>query len=121
MTVVFNSRDEKVHKELKFPIASLYSMSRIMTLEHFVDRTLKVLFQQLDHRFVETKQVFDLGDWVQYFAFDVMGTLTFSRRYGFLEQGQDVDGLLDSIWKFFKKVAPVSHSPSNKKIESETN
>ncbi|CAG7958566.1 unnamed protein product [Penicillium salamii] len=111
MTVVFNSRDEKVHKELKFPIASLYSTSRAMTLEHFVDRTLKVMFQQLDHRFIETKQVFDLGDWVQFFAFDVMGTLTFSRRYGFLDQGQDVDGLLDSIWTFFQKVAPMTQIP----------
>ena len=32
------------------------------------------------------------------FAFDVMGELTFSKRLGFLERAEDVDGIMTSIW-----------------------
>lgn len=107
LPVVFNTRDEYLHKQLRSPIASLYSMTNVVALEPFVDKTLGVLFEQLDSRFVETQQEFDLGNWLQFFAFEVMGTLSFSERYGFLEKGCDTNGLLESIWEFMKTVAPV--------------
>ena len=107
MPVVFNTRDEHLHKQLRSPIASLYSMTNVLALEPFVDKTLSVLFEQLDSRFVKTQCEFDLGDWLQYFAFEVRGTLSFSKQYGFLEHGCDTNGLLESIWAFMKRVAPV--------------
>lgn len=100
--------DETVHKQIKSPIAPLFSLSNVLTLEPFVDSTLKVLFEQLDARFVQSQATFDLADWLQYFAFDVMGTLTLSKRYGFLEEGRDVNNMLVSIWDYMKAAAPVS-------------
>lgn len=79
-----------------------------MTLEPFVDETLGLLCDQLDRRFVDRSVIFDLADWLQYFSFEVMGTMTFSRRYGFLETGQDVNGMLSMIWNFMLTIAPVS-------------
>ncbi len=93
---------------MKSPIAPLYSLSNVVTFESFVDEVLGVLFQQLDKRYVASHASFDLADWLQYFAFDVMGTMTFSSRYGFLETGKDVNGMLESIWKFMLTVGPVS-------------
>ena len=43
------------------------------------------------------------------FAFDVMGELTFSKRLGFLERAEDVDGIMESIWQYFYKTTPVGH------------
>ena len=37
-----------------------------------------------------------------------MGTLTFSKRYGFLDQGRDVEGMLGTIAAFMRVGAPVS-------------
>jgi len=111
LPAVFTTQDEQQHKQLKNPIAPLYALSNVVTFEGFVDEVLGVLFQQLDERFVDSHDSFDLGDWIQYFAFDVMGTMTFSSRYGFLETGQDVDGMLQSIWSFMLTVAPVSSRP----------
>jgi hypothetical protein len=108
LPAVFTTQDEQQHKQLKSPIAPLYALSNVVTFEGFVDKILGVLFQQLDKRFVESQETFDIGDWIQYFAFDVMGTMTFSSRYGFLEFGKDVDGMLQSIWNFMLTVAPVS-------------
>lgn len=108
LPAVFNTPDEIVHKQLKTPIAPLFSVSNVMSFESFVDTVLGVMCHSLDERFVQTGKAFDLADWLQYFAFDVMGTLTFSKRYGFLEHGYDVDGILQTIWEYMKTAAPVS-------------
>jgi len=108
LPLVFNTRDEVLHTRLKKPIAPLFSLSNVLTLERFVDRTISELFLQFDRRFAGDQPVcFDMGDWLQIFAFEVMGTMTFSRRYGFLEQGKDSEGLLGAIWNFMKTAAPV--------------
>ena len=108
LPAVFNTRDETLHKQLKTPIAPIFSLSNTITFEAFADQVLGVLFHQLDERYVGPQKTFDLGDWLQYFAFDVMGTLTFSKRYGFLENGSDVNGMLQTIAEYFSRVAPVS-------------
>lgn len=40
-----------------------------------------------------------------------MGTLTFSKRYGFLEKGQDVNGMLATIWEYMGDAAPFTQIP----------
>lgn len=109
LPAVFTTRDETLHKTMKSPVAPLFSLSNILTLEPHVDKTLQVLVGQWDSRFLDSQVTFDLADWLAYFAFDVMGTLTFSKRYGFLEEGRDVGGMLNTIWMFMKTAAPVGH------------
>ncbi|KIA75718.1 hypothetical protein HK57_00445 [Aspergillus ustus] len=111
LPAVFSSRDEDVHKRLRMPIASLYSMSKVLPLESFINKTIEVMSAQLDARFVDSQESFDLAHWLQYFAFDVMGTLTFSKRYGFLEKGVDVNGMLGTIWAFMRGAAPFTQIP----------
>ena len=82
-------------------------MSNMVSFEPYVDKTIEAFFTQLDQRFVETGKSCDLGQWLQMFAFDVMGEITFSKRLGFLDQGQDIDGVMESIWAYFKRASPV--------------
>ena len=98
MPAVFNTQDEDMHKHLRCPIAPLYSMTNVVKFEPLVDQTLAVLLKQLDDRFLSNNMPFDLGDWLQYFAFNLMGMLTFLQLYG----------ILGEIWAFMKRVAPVS-------------
>ncbi len=92
---------------LKKPIAGIYSMSNIVSFECYVDSTMRVFSDQLDKLFVQTGDVCDLSKWLQMFAFDVMGEITFSQRLGFLEKAEDVDGVMESIWRYFWKASPV--------------
>lgn len=85
----------------------MFSVSSAATLETFVDEVLRVMFTQLDQRFVSSDDDFDFGFWLKAFAFDVMGTLTFSRRYGFLETGEDVGGMQANVWAFMVKASFV--------------
>lgn len=105
---IFATQDEILHRTLKKPIAGIYSMSNLLSFEPYVDSTISFFFQQLDKLFAETGAVCDLGRWLQMFAFDVMGEITFSKRLGFLETGEDVNGIMGNIWKFFKKTSPIT-------------
>ncbi|ERF68113.1 hypothetical protein EPUS_06924 [Endocarpon pusillum Z07020] len=108
MPGLFATQDEALHRTLKKPIASIYSMTNLVSFEPFVDSTIGVFFEQLDKRFVKTGAVCDWDVWLQYFAFDVVGELTFSRRLGFLERAEDVDGIMRGVWKWFEYAAPNS-------------
>ncbi|XDG04350.1 hypothetical protein ABKA04_003965 [Annulohypoxylon sp. FPYF3050] len=99
---VFHTQDEQAHKLMKNPIAPLFSLSSVVSFEGLVEEVLECLEKQLDERFSKTGAVFDFGNWLQYFAFDVMGTLSFSKRYGFLDEGRDVGGMLATIFDFMK-------------------
>ncbi|KAL8827910.1 MAG: hypothetical protein Q9191_002899 [Dirinaria sp. TL-2023a] len=107
MPGLFNTQDEDLHRIMKKPIASIYSMTNLVSFEPYVDSTMSVFCKELDSRFANTGDVCDLGVWLQRFAFDVIGEITFSRRLGFLEGAQDVDGIMHSIWHHFEKAAPV--------------
>ncbi|KAK7931819.1 Benzoate 4-monooxygenase cytochrome P450 [Apiospora marii] len=119
MLAVFNTQDEQIHKRLKSPIAPLFALSNATLFEGLVEEVLACLSTQLDRRFVDSGDTFDLGDWMQYFAFDVMGTMSFSKRYGFLDQGRDVGGMLNAIFQFFKTAAPVCVTPQHAWCTSE--
>ena len=106
---MFATQDEDLHYVLKRPIAQIYSMSNMLSFERFADSTIRVFFNEIDKRFVQTKDICDLGAWLQYFAFDVIGEITFSRRLGFLERGEDVDGIIQKIWGYFYSAAPVGY------------
>ncbi|KAJ5747630.1 uncharacterized protein N7511_009326 [Penicillium nucicola] len=111
LPAVFNTQDETLHRQLRKPIASLYSMTSIVGSEPAVDQTLELLFQQLDRRFGVTGQSLDLAEWLQFFAFDVMGMLSFSERHGLIETGRDDREILPGIWSFMKTVAPIGQIP----------
>ena len=104
---IFNTPDADLHRRLKKPIASIYSLTSLISFEPYVDSTTEVFFEQLDNRYAQTGKVCDFGTWLQRFAFDVIGEVTFSKRIGFLENADDVDGIMGTIWKFFERSAMV--------------
>ena len=82
-----------------------------MEFDGIVDETVNALLDVLDGRFAKEGQVCDLGLYLQYFAFDVIGELTFSKRLGFLEQGQDVDGIIGAIGANFAYFSVLGQMP----------
>ncbi|KKY35194.1 putative cytochrome p450 [Diaporthe ampelina] len=97
LPTIFATQDEMLHRMLKRPTAAVYSMSNLVSFEPLVDRTIDMFRQELDRRFVTHGNACDLDAWLQFFAFDVVGEITFSTRLGFLEEGRDVEGIMASI------------------------
>ncbi|KAL8829343.1 MAG: hypothetical protein Q9191_002072 [Dirinaria sp. TL-2023a] len=108
---IFATQDEGLHRTLRKPIAAMYSMSQVVSFESQVNSTMDYFFQRLDALFADGNAVCNLAFWLQAFAFDVIGEITFSRRMGFLEKGKDIEGIMASIWKYFFRAAPVTQMP----------
>ncbi|RMD39760.1 hypothetical protein DV735_g5373, partial [Chaetothyriales sp. CBS 134920] len=108
---LFATQDEGIHSMLKKPIAAIYSMTNLVQFEPAVDSTIRCFCDQLDARFAQPQAPCSFSDWLQYFAFDVIGEITFSSRLGFLETGTDVENIMADIWRFFEYVGPVGQMP----------
>ncbi|KAM0443872.1 hypothetical protein ACHAQK_002618 [Fusarium lateritium] len=86
-------------------------MSTLVQFEPFVDSTTTEFFRQLDQRYANENAVLDFGTWLQYYAFDVIGELTYSKRLGFVDQGKDVDNVIGSLEWLLNYAAPIGQLP----------
>ena len=73
-------------------------MSSLVTYESYVDSCTDILEQRL-REFASNGDTVDMMKWLQCYAFDVIGDITYSRRFGFLDAGKDVAGLMEALSK----------------------
>ena len=83
-------------------------MSSLVSYEPLVESTLSVFLSQTEKLFESQGSVCNFGRWLQYFAFDVIGELTWSKRIGFIERNEDVSGIIEFIASFLEYAGPVS-------------
>lgn len=113
-SLVFTT-DEAQHAVMKRPVAQSFSLSTLVEFEPLIDSTTAVFLSRLDDLFASPgkagNEVCDLGQWLQWYAFDVIGELTFSRRLGFLELAQDVEGIIASVAANFDRCSVLGQMP----------
>jgi hypothetical protein len=83
-------------------------MSTLIQYEPFVDSTTELFLSQTEKLFVNTGESCNFSRWLQFYAFDVIGEMTYSKRHGFLEENKDIEGIIQYISKLFDYVGPVS-------------
>jgi hypothetical protein len=66
----------------------------MVELEGLTDTCISILSQKLSGM---TNRDIDLGEWLHWFSFDVITSITFSNRLGFMEREEDVSGIIDAI------------------------
>lgn len=76
---------------MKRSVASAFSKTTLVELEPFTDVYIKILERKLEGLH---GQVIDFGTWLHWYAFDVITSITFSRRQGFMEKESDIDGII---------------------------
>ncbi|KAH8652879.1 putative P450 monooxygenase [Ilyonectria robusta] len=94
MPSLFTTISPDEHKELKRPVAQKFSMTSIRSLEHLVDPCSEIFTEAMEDL---QGEVVDLGVWLQWYAFDVIGSITFAKRFGFMEKREDVKGIISAI------------------------
>ena len=82
--------DPKKHVAMRSNLASGYSGSSALRSESSVDQTIQLLECRLDE-LSQQKEAFELSLWLLFFAWDINGEMMFSTRFGFLDQGRDID------------------------------
>lgn len=94
MASMFSTRDPAYHQALKRSVSQKFSMSSIKSLEPFADECSDIFIQAMKD--LEGTPV-DLSTWLQWYAFDVIGAITFQRRFGFMEKRTDIRNMIGDI------------------------
>ncbi|KAH6988450.1 cytochrome P450 [Ilyonectria destructans] len=109
MDSLFSERDPQTHKALKSPVAQIFSMTNIRNFEPYADECTGIFMDAM--RDLEGQAV-DFAQWLQWYAFDVIGSITFQRRFGFMEQRQDIDDMIKKINDGLEYVKVISQFES---------
>ncbi|KAL8391642.1 hypothetical protein RB595_010311 [Gaeumannomyces hyphopodioides] len=94
---VFSARCASLHARLLRPVQRLYSTTALLGFEDGMDRALLGLCEQLEARFVEAAgegMTFDVGEWVTYCSWDLIGEITWGASLGFMKNGEDREGMI---------------------------
>ncbi|TDZ62042.1 Cytochrome P450 monooxygenase [Colletotrichum trifolii] len=96
---IFTEVDESAHARKKKVANVPYSMAAMQHLGPFIDDAIDLLVTKLDALAARPggRGAVDLGAWLHYFAFDVLGEVAFSRSFGFLAEGRDVEDAIATI------------------------
>jgi len=116
---LFSVLDKDKHAAEKRQIGKFYSAAGSAAFESHMDSTIKELCSELESRFMNvpmsTQKPVDLGKWILYYTWDVVGAVTFSKSLGYLAAGCDFDGTLrnaDKAMDYFSSVMalpPLDH------------
>lgn len=82
-------------------------MSNLVSYEPLVDSTTALFLSQTEKLFASTGASCSFSRWLQFYAFDVIGELTWSTPLGFIEKNQDIEGIIGFISKFLDYAGPV--------------
>ncbi|KAK1756492.1 cytochrome P450 [Echria macrotheca] len=99
---LFSQIDPDKHAAEKKPISKYYSPNGVASLEPLIDKTIRQLCDELEKRFTTgavAGKPFNLGNWILYYTWDVVGMVTFSEPIGYLSTGRDFDGTLGDAEK----------------------
>lgn len=72
---IFTIQDNDLHKDRRRKISSLYTMSSMVSYEKAVDEMTSVCIRKM-HQFAEEGRMVNIPQWMQYYAFDVIGEIT---------------------------------------------
>lgn len=93
---LFPDRDIQRHSDTRRKFQNVYSLSSLVSYEKYVDECAAI-FQDRLKDIATSGDFVDMGHWFTCYAFDVIGDITYSKRFGFLDEGRDVDGIMRAL------------------------
>lgn len=100
MWTLFTDLSEARHAANRRLYQATYSMTSLRHYEPFVDECAALFTRRLgDFAAADDERVamLDLRHWFQCYAFDVIGGITYGRRLGFLDRGEDVGRIIGAV------------------------
>ncbi|KAL5382175.1 hypothetical protein PMIN06_003836 [Paraphaeosphaeria minitans] len=100
----FQTQDHKEHAAKRKRVAASFQISNLRKMESDVNNMIEKLLSQFNERYVRTEEPLDLSEWVKWFVYDTISAMAFGKSVGFVEQGRDVEGLIQN----FHDMAPMA-------------
>ncbi|KAL2686911.1 hypothetical protein Neosp_004454 [[Neocosmospora] mangrovei] len=95
-TTLFSEQSMTRHALERKQYQASYSMSALIHYENFVDNCAD-LFKSRLSELSALDQAVDMRHWFQCYAFDVIGMITYGKRLGFLDRGEDVGNVISAL------------------------
>ncbi|KAL3446982.1 cytochrome P450 [Aspergillus insuetus] len=92
----FSQQDEGKHAARRKFVNNVYSMSSVLESEQYIDACTDVLLDKMG-KFAKSNRVIDLGEWIQWYTFDVVGELFFGQQFGFMRDEHDFGNYIFSL------------------------
>ncbi|KAF2226840.1 putative P450 monooxygenase [Elsinoe ampelina] len=108
---LFSTTNEDYHAKYRRCVNNAFAMSSLVSYEPLVDSTTAVYIQKTKEVFVDGAQRCNFNQWLQFFAFDVIGELVWSKRLGFIENNEDVGGVISFLNRFLAYASLIGQMP----------
>ncbi|OIW35197.1 cytochrome P450 [Coniochaeta ligniaria NRRL 30616] len=117
---LFTDADIRRHAHERRLVSSGFSMTSLLAMEDFVSECVKV-FEARMTGFADSGQSVDMAHWLQCYAFDVIGEITFAKRFGFMDRGEDIGNTMQTLEGFLSYsakmgVVPELHAPYSRLV-----
>lgn len=93
----FSVQDNELHAQMRKKVTNFYSMSGMMAYQDFVDDCVVEFCRRMREISTRPEAVTNIGHWYRCFAADAIGKVSWGERLGFLDCGEDIDGLLQNM------------------------
>ncbi|KAH8203538.1 hypothetical protein TruAng_002286 [Truncatella angustata] len=90
--------------ELSKQFSSAYAMSNVIKSEEYVSTLIEALTKWMD-KYAASHEPMDLAKFFTFTAFDVVGEVVFSKPFGFLEKGVDLDDSISQTLGFERYIS----------------
>lgn len=104
---MFSTDDLALHARVKRITGHLYSTKSILELEHLLDSCVDLFLSRMQEFACPTPRAVDIRAWLQFYSFDFLGALSFSRPVGCLSAGTNIDSMIKAEDKIFDYVSLV--------------
>ncbi|KAI1848539.1 hypothetical protein JX265_013787 [Neoarthrinium moseri] len=88
--------DPKKKNQMSKNFASAYTLSNVLKSEAAADEVIDKLCEWMD-QYAERKEPMPLDWFLTYAAFDIIGEFAFSKQFGFISTGTDVENAIHTI------------------------
>lgn len=109
--VLFADQSIERHTHNRKLFESTYRMSNLVNYESYVDDCADIFAQRLQEVSSSGLDI-DMIHWFQCYGFDVIGMVTYGKRFGFLDKMQDVGGVIKALDKHTTYATLVGIFPS---------
>jgi hypothetical protein len=108
---LFSTTDEEYHAKYRRCVNGAFAMTNLRGYEPLVDSTTDAFVEQTIKRYCGSDKECNFYRWLQFYALDVMGELTWSKRMGFLDDDQDVGNVCKSMAANLAYAGPIGQMP----------
>ncbi|KAL9048643.1 MAG: hypothetical protein Q9162_007621 [Coniocarpon cinnabarinum] len=107
----FSARNEQLHDYILRPIKSSFSLTSVLKFEGRVDSTLDYFVEKLKNEYAMPQLACPINEVLAYFAFDVIGEMTFSSRLGLLDGDPEMRAFMKQNEKTLNYLGLVGQMP----------